>query len=85
LQNIIIEKDMSDTEKTKLEIFSMINTATTVEEISEIKDLLVQYFANKAQRAIDALWDSGNIDERTIEEWGSEHMRTPYKYALRRS
>lgn len=27
------------------------------------------------QKAIDALWDEGKINEETIEEWGKEHMR----------
>ena len=34
--------------------------------------------ALKAQKAIDALWDEGVIDEETIERWGKEHMRTSY-------
>ena len=37
-------------------------------------------FAQKAQKAIDALWDNGVINGDTIEEWGEEHMRTPYQY-----
>jgi hypothetical protein len=37
-------------------------------------------FAIKAQKAIDALWDEGIIDEETIEQWGTEYMRTPYRY-----
>ena len=40
--------------------------------------MLARYFAEKAQKAIDALWDSGEIDEKTIDAWGNEHMRTPY-------
>jgi hypothetical protein len=37
-------------------------------------------FAIKAQKAIDALWDEGVIDEETIEQWGKEHMRTSCRY-----
>ena len=37
-------------------------------------------FASKAQKAIDALWDDGVIDEETIEQWGKEHMRTPCRH-----
>ena len=28
---------------------------------------------------MDALWDEGKIDTNTIEQWGKEHLRTPYK------
>ena len=45
---------------------------------------LAQYFAKKAQKAIDALWDEGVISSDTIEEWGEEHMRTPYHYETNR-
>ena len=37
-------------------------------------------FAAKAQKEIDALWDNGTINEDTINQWGAEHMRTPYRY-----
>jgi hypothetical protein len=36
-------------------------------------------FVQKAQKAIDALWENGVINGDTIEEWGEEHMRTPYQ------
>ena len=38
------------------------------------------FFAAKAQKEIDALWDNGTINEDTINQWGAEHMRTPYRY-----
>jgi hypothetical protein len=28
---------------------------------------------------MDALWNEGKINQDVIEEWGKEHMRTPYK------
>ena len=39
------------------------------------------FFAAKAQKEIDSLWDNGTINEDTINQWGAEHMRTPYRYA----
>jgi len=38
-----------------------------------------------AQKEIDSLWDEGIINEKTIEQWGEEHMRTPYRHAVNRS
>ncbi|MBQ8455312.1 MAG: hypothetical protein IJ562_01145 [Prevotella sp.] len=54
-------------------------------ELNEFKNLLAHYFAKKAQKAIDALWDKGEINEQVIEQWGAEHMRTPYTYEAHRS
>ena len=47
--------------------------------------MLAKYFAQKAQKAIDALWDKGVIDNDTIKSWGEEHMRTPYRCETNRS
>ena len=61
-----------------------LNSITSEAELNEFKNLLAHYFAQKAQKAIDTLWDEGVINEQTIEQWGAEHMRTPYGYEARR-
>lgn len=50
----------------------------TEEQMAEINHLLSNYFAEKAFREADKLWDAGIVSESTIEEWKNEHMRTPY-------
>ena len=69
----------------QLELMNALNSINSEEELNEFKDLVARYFAEKAQKAIDALWDEGVINEETIEQWGAEHMRTPYRYASHRS
>ena len=49
--------------------------------LNEIKDMLSNYFAQKAERAIDALWDSGQINDTVVEQWKQEHLRIPYNPA----
>lgn len=62
----------------KLEVLNAVSGIRSKEDLDEFKNMLAHYFAQKAQRAIDALWDKGDIDEQTIENWGNEHMRTAY-------
>lgn len=69
----------------QLELLNALNYITSEAELNEFKNLLAHYFAQKAQKAIDALWDEGVIHDQTIEQWGAEHMRIPYGYATRRS
>ena len=76
---------MSYSEMAQLELMNALNSIDSEAELNEFKDLVARYFAEKAQKAIDALWDEGVINEETIEQWGEEHMRTPYRYAARRS
>ena len=75
---------MSYSQMAQLELLNALNNISSEAELNEFKDLVARYFAEKAQKAIDALWDEGVINEETIEQWGAEHMRTPYGYETRR-
>lgn len=76
---------MSYSEMAHLEMMNALNNIQSEADLNEFKDLVAQFFARKAQKAIDALWEEGTINEETIEQWGKEHMRTPYRHASRRS
>ena len=76
---------MSYNQLAQLELMNAINSIRSEEELNEFRDMLARYFAQKAQKGIDALWDEGVINSDTIEEWGKEHMRTPYHYEANRS
>ena len=76
---------MSYSQMAQLELMNALNSINSEVELNEFKDLVARYFAEKAQKAIDALWDEGVINADTLEQWGAEHMRTPYGHATRRS
>jgi len=76
---------MSYNEMAQLDVLSMVKGINTETEYNDFRNMLARYFASKAQKAIDAMWDKGQINEQTIEEWGRTKMRTPYRYALHRS
>ena len=73
---------MSYSQMAQLELLNALNNINSEDELNEFKDLVARFFA---QKAIDALWNEGAINEKTIEEWGDEHMRTPYNYEAHRS
>ncbi len=76
---------MSYAQIAQLELLNALNSINTEAELNEFKNLLAHYFADKAQKAIDKMWEEGIINEQTIEQWGKEHMRTPYNYEANRS
>ena len=76
---------MSYSQLAQLEFMNAINSINSESELNDFRDMLARYFAQKAQKSIDALWDQGVINSDTIEEWGEEHMRTPYRYEKNRS
>ncbi|MCQ2266652.1 MAG: hypothetical protein MJZ40_02970 [Bacteroidaceae bacterium] len=73
---------MSYTEMAQLDVLNVVRGIKTDAEYIEFRNLLARYFAEKAQKAIDAMWDQGTINENTIKEWGNTKMRTTYRYAL---
>ena len=79
------QENMSYNQLAQLELANALNNIQSETDLNEFKDLLARFFAQKAQKEIDALWEKGAIDEETISQWGKEHMRTPYRYAAHRS
>ena len=75
---------MSYNQLAQLELMNAVNSIHTQSELNEFRDVIARYFAQEAQRAVDALWNEGIISNETIESWGKEHMRTPYQYETNR-
>ena len=65
----------------KMDLLRVVDRIKTVDEIQVIRNVLANYYAQKAEAEMDRLWDNGTINEQVIEQWGKEHMRTPYNYA----
>lgn len=63
----------------QMKLLQMMSYIKTDEELEELQSVLSDYFARKVDREMDGLWHKGIISEQTIEQWGKEHMRTPYK------
>lgn len=76
---------MSYMQMAQLDVLNVLKGIKTDADYADFRNMLARYFADKAQKQIDDLWDKGVINEKTIEAWGTERMRTPYRYAVHRS
>ena len=47
--------------------------------LTEKGRVTAEHIAKKVDEEMDDLWKEGKITMGVIEEWGEEHMRTPYK------
>ena len=65
----------------KMDLLRVVDRIKTVDEVQAIRQVIVHYYAQKVQEEMDRLWDEGKINEQVIDQWGQEHMRTPYRYA----
>lgn len=63
----------------QMEMINAISCIETEEELYELKLLLSKFFAAKAQKEIDKLWDNGTLNQDKLNEIRNEHLRTPYR------
>ena len=63
----------------QMEMLEMTSRVSSQQEMDDIRRMLAQYFARKAEDAIDNLWDNGTLSNEVIEGWKNEHMRTHYR------
>lgn len=63
----------------QMQMLELVSHVRSEQEMDDIRRMLAQYFANKAEDEIDKLWDDGVINNNVIESWKNEHMRTPYR------
>ncbi len=63
----------------QIELLKLFNYNLQEKQLIEIKKLLSSYFAQNITKDIDELWDEEKWDDKTIETWKGEHLRTEYK------
>lgn len=64
----------------QMQILDSISHVNDEEEMRDIRNLIAEYFSNKALDAMDKLCDEGKLSTQTIESWSNEHLQTPYVY-----
>ena len=65
----------------QLSVLRLLATMKSVEEVHELRQIISNYYAQKATEEMDRLWESGEWDEEKNEAVLKEHLRTPYSYA----
>ena len=49
-------------------------------EVNELMDVLRGFYAQRLEREMQELWDTGTLDDDKLKELRSEHLRTPYHH-----
>ncbi|MBQ9555048.1 MAG: hypothetical protein IJV05_02375 [Muribaculaceae bacterium] len=63
----------------QMQMLELVSHVQSQEEMDDIRRMLAEYFAKRAEDEIDRLWDKGILNDEVMEEWKHEHMRTPYR------
>ena len=65
--------------KAQLEMLDIMAGIRSEEELGELKHVISEFYARRADEELDKLWQSGEWNEQTLKELGEAHYRTPYK------
>ena len=63
----------------QLELLKMVSVFDTSESVTDLKQAISNYFAQKTEEEIDRLWENGTLNEAKVESFRSLHERTTYK------
>ncbi len=63
----------------QVQMLEMTSRVRSESEMDDIRRMLANYFAQRAEDEIDKLWDEGVLNDEVMEQWKTEHMRTPYR------
>lgn len=65
----------------QLELMNAAANVNSQEELDALRLTLSLFFAERAQKAIDKMWEDGTLDQAKLDEIRGKHLRTPYKTA----
>jgi hypothetical protein len=65
----------------QLDFLQLLGHIKTVEELDELRQVVSDFYARKAEEAMNRLWETGQWNKEKDEEVLRTHLRTPYKYA----
>ena len=63
----------------QLQMLNLFKDPMPEEDFLQMKRLAVQLLAKKVDEEMDRLQKEKGWTQETYEQWGKEHMRTPYK------
>lgn len=65
----------------QMDFLQLLGHIKTEEELDELRQVVSDYYARKAEEAMNRLWESGQWSKEKDEEILRTHLRTPYKHA----
>ena len=69
---------MSYMQMAQLEVMNAAANVTSQEDLDALRMTLSLFFAERAQRAIDKLWNEGKLSQAKLDELRGQHLRTSY-------
>lgn len=62
-----------------MELLGMMSHIKSEKTLRELRLVVSQFFAQKAEDAINEMWADGTLNDEKVESFRNLHERTPYK------
>ena len=62
----------------QVQVFNLVSHIKTATGLEQLRKQLAAFYAKQIDYEMDALWESGQFDEKRMKELRGSHFRTPY-------
>ena len=62
----------------QMHVFSLMSHIKSNDGLEQLRRQLAAFYASQVDDEMDALWESGQWDEKRLQELRGSHFRTPY-------
>lgn len=62
----------------QLAILQLFSFEMAEQEVNDLKKILVEFYNQRLQRALDSICDEKGITDEILQQEGKKHRRTPY-------
>jgi hypothetical protein len=63
----------------QVHVFNLVSHIKTALGLERLREQLTAFYAQQVDDELDALWESGQFDDKRLQELRGSHFRTPYK------
>ncbi len=63
----------------QLQVFNLVSHIKSAAGLEKLRQQLAAFYAQQIDEEMDALWESGEYDEKRLKQLRGSHFRTPYK------
>ena len=63
----------------QVQVFNLVSHIKTSVGLEKLRQQLAAFYAKQVDEEMDKLWESGQFDQKKLDELRGQHLRTPYK------
>jgi hypothetical protein len=79
-ENLLVRSNMEAItfSPAQVHVFNLVSHIKSAIGLERLREQLAAFYAKQVDDEMDALWESGQFDEKRLQELRGSHFRTPY-------